>query len=71
VGRPWRDKTRPIVLITETEETESQASEIEVRLSGLQPERIVPLHASTVDVLVVVLGILDQQALRENAGECV
>jgi hypothetical protein len=29
VGKPWRDKTRPIVLITETEETERQASDIE------------------------------------------
>ena len=29
VGQPWRDKTRPIVLITETEETEQQASDNE------------------------------------------
>ncbi len=29
VGEPWRDKTRPLVLITETEETERQKSDVE------------------------------------------
>jgi hypothetical protein len=29
VGHPWKDKSRPIVLITETEETERQASDNE------------------------------------------
>jgi hypothetical protein len=29
VGEPWRDKTRPIVLITETEETERETSDVE------------------------------------------
>ncbi len=29
VGEPWRDKTRPLVLITETEETERQTSDVE------------------------------------------
>ncbi len=29
VGQPWKDKTRPMVLITETEETERQTSDNE------------------------------------------